>query len=305
MNTRRIQVPSGPRRHLPPPKPGAGEVRDGLDGHVRPSRSSASDVALSLPPAAPLPAKPGSLRVTERYLCVEGEGRTLGALTFLIRLSGCDLRCWWCDSKFSSFREDEARELAWRGLLKEVLDSGAAWVSFSGGEPTWRGPAELRSLAALARALRRAGRKVKVESNGRRLPPELDGLVDLWSVAPKFDSRRRAQTAAMRYERSVLKALLRRVGPQGLQLKFVVCDEAGAPSPWDLEQAVGLLRALGPQARRVPVFFVPQAYEAGDYLVRCRALELGVKKLLRRLPGFDLRVQPQWHRVLYGDERGR
>jgi hypothetical protein len=66
-----------------------------------------------------------------------------------------------------------------------------------------------------------------------------------------------------------------------------------------------LLRALGPQARRVPVFFVPQAYEAGDYLVRCRALELGVKKLLRRLPGFDLRVQPQWHRVLYGDERGR
>ncbi len=121
----------------------------------------------------PIVAKPGCLRVTEHYVCEEGEGSTLGALTYLVRLSGCNLRCWWCDSKFSSFREDEAKDLPVAELEKAVTESGVLWVSFTGGEPTWRSPEELETLAQLCVRLRRAGKKVKFESNGLLLPAPL------------------------------------------------------------------------------------------------------------------------------------
>ena len=89
----------------------------------------------------------------------------------------------------SRFREDEAREVLPGELERAALASGAGWVSFTGGEPTWRGDAELKALAGLARRLRVRGLKVKVESNGRRLPKALAGCVDLWSIAPKCDGR--------------------------------------------------------------------------------------------------------------------
>lgn len=256
-------------------------------------------------PSAPLAAKAGALRVTERYLCLEGEGRTLGAATFLIRLSGCDLRCWWCDSKFSSFREDEAREVPWQTLLKEALASGAAWASFTGGEPTWRTPAELASLARLCRGLKRAGLQIKVESNGRRWAQELEGLVDLWSLAPKWDGRAGKLTELMRYEPPVLKRYVRALAPQGLQLKFVITYDKQSPRAADLAQAAELLKVLPAAVKRTPVFFIPEAYAAGDYLERCRALEAALPAQLKKLKGYDLRVQPQWHRVLHGDARGR
>ena len=251
------------------------------------------------------PALAGALRVTEHYACVEGEGSTLGALTYLVRLSGCDLRCGWCDSKFSSFREDEACDLMPAQLEAAALASGAGWVSFTGGEPTWRGAAELKALAGLAKRLRRQGLKVKVESNGRRLPKSLAGCVDLWSVAPKFDGRLGRATDAMTWDPAALAALARgKAG--GLQWKFVVTYDKGQPRLGDLAWATALLLALPKAARRHPVFFIPEAYAAGDYLQRVKALEAAVSSLAcGDLKGWDLRVQPQWHRVLHGDERRR
>ena len=252
-----------------------------------------------------LPARRGALRVTEHYACTEGEGGTLGALTYLIRLSGCDLRCWWCDSKFSSFREDEAREVLPAELEAAALASGAGWASFTGGEPTWRGAVELKAMAGLARRLRSQGLKIKVESNGRRLPRALAGCVDLWSIAPKFDGRLGLATPAMRWEPEVLAQLARRPAG-GLQWKFVATFDQGRPRPGDLAWASGVLGALPKAGRRHPAFFIPEAYAGGDYLSRVKALEAAVGALaLGALKGWDLRVQPQWHRVLHGDERRR
>ena len=261
------------------------------------------------------PRKKGALRVTEQYLCAEGEGATLGAATYLIRLSGCDLRCWWCDSKFSSFREDEARDTDPAQVEAAALASGAGWVSFTGGEPTWRGPAELKALAGLAARLRARGLKVRVESNGRRLPRALSACVDLWSVAPKWSWRGAApspgsgrapspRSPAMDYDAAALARLARAFAPDRLQLKFVITWRQGAPEPRDLATAAAILRGLPKLKRRPPVFFIPEAYAAGDYLQRVRDLEAAVLPLGQgALQGWDLRVQPQWHRVLHGDAR--
>ncbi len=262
------------------------------------------------PPGVPIEARPGCLRVTETYLCLEGEGVSLGCPTFLVRLSGCNLRCWWCDSKFSSFDESEARELGWEALRDMALESGAGWVSFTGGEPTFRGGGEMESLALLCRALRGAGRKVKVETNGLLLPAALDGAVDLWSVAPKWDGSLDGgaqSTPAMRFDLGALAEFCRRFGGGGLQLKFVITsDSRGLPRESDLERVRSILAAL-PEARRTPVLLVPEGLSSGaDYAARCRALgEAALAGLKDFWRGWDLRVLPQWHRVLYGDARKR
>jgi hypothetical protein len=265
---------------------------------------------MPLAPKKPLvPSKKGRLRVTEHYLCLEGEGATLGALTYLVRLSGCDLRCWWCDSKFSSFREDEAVELEPADLEAAVLASGAAWVSFTGGEPTWRGHAELKALGQLATRLRARGVKVKVESNGRRLPAALRPCVDLWSVAPKWSWRAPStgegpRGPAMDYDAAALAALAKAFAPDRLQLKFVITWRQGRPEPRDLATAAVILQGLPKLKARPAIFFIPEAYAAGDYLERVRQLEAAVLPLAAAgLKGWDLRVQPQWHRVLHGDAR--
>jgi 7-carboxy-7-deazaguanine synthase len=257
-------------------------------------------------PGAPFPSlKPGRLRLTEHYLCTEGEGRTLGALTYLVRLSGCDLRCSWCDSKFSSFYDDEERAVPVAKVEAAALKSGAAWVSFTGGEPTYRSAGELKTLAGLAGRLRKRGMKVKVESNGRQLPAALKSCVDLWSLAPKWDSRQapaKARTKAMDYDEGALALFAKRYAPDKLQLKFVISYDALTPRAADLERARLILKPLP----KMPVFFIPEAYAPGDYLGRTRALEQAVMALGKGgLKGWDLRVQPQMHRILHGDQRGR
>lgn len=248
------------------------------------------------------------LRVTEHYLCEEGEGSTLGALTYLVRLSGCNLRCWWCDSKFSSFFEDEAKDIAAKDLYKAALKSGASWVSFTGGEPTWRPVAEIKALAKLCAHLKKAGKKIKFESNGLLLPTALHEAADLWSIAPKWDGSKpyaKQRRDKMDYDLGRLKEFQKRYAPGRLQLKFVITSVAqGNPKVSDLKRAMTILKNLQ-TGKKMSVFFIPEAYAKADYMERCRRLAAAVEALALKLKGWDLRVQPQWHRILHGDARKR
>lgn len=273
------------------------------------SVTTPSSADLSAPPKA---AEAGCLKVTEHYLCTEGEGVTLGALTYLVRLSGCNLRCWWCDSKQASFYDSEERQVSTAVLYAAAVKSKASWVSFTGGEPTWRSDAELKTLAALCARLRKAGMKIKFESNGLLLPGQLASSVDLWSLAPKWDGSKPKATALtdrMRHDLAVLARFVKHYGPSGLQLKFVITFEPSGlagPRRADLERASQILDSLkAAPGLRPPVFFIPEAHAKGDYLGRCKSLGAAVEAMAGKLKGWDLRVQPQWHRVLYGDERGR
>jgi len=261
---------------------------------------------------APLPVPgPGFLRVTEDYLCLEGEGLTLGAPTHLIRLSGCDLRCWWCDSKQSSFDEREARLIPIARLLKRVGAACPAWVSMTGGEPLWRSALELASLGQLMKALKERGYKVKIESNGRHWRPELDAFIDLWSVAPKWDGRKQGlaqRSPAMDFDLGTLRQLCQGPGRTGrLQLKFVITTAPqGSPRPADLARVKALLKALGPEVKQVPIYLTPEGLLPGaDYLERNRRLGAAIQRQAKAWADWDIHVAPQWHRVLHGDARRR
>ena len=121
--------------------------------------------------------RPPTLKTTEVFASVQGEGLRQGEPTVFVRLSGCNLRCGFCDTK-----------AAWRGgrerpvgeIVAEVVRLGsglpAAWVCLTGGEPLAQ---DVRPLVDL---LHDEGYLVQVETNGT-FPP--DPRADWHTVSPK------------------------------------------------------------------------------------------------------------------------
>ena len=115
------------------------------------------------------------LRVTEIYTSVQGESTHVGKPCVFVRLTGCNLRCTWCDSVFTFTGG------AWRGLdevVAEVLSSPVRTVEVTGGEPLLQ-----KSAIPLMEALVAAGREVLLETSGSLsiadVPPAVVVVLDL------------------------------------------------------------------------------------------------------------------------------
>src|SRR5688500_20334862 len=128
-----------------------------------------------LPAAADAPA-PDRLRITEIFLSLQGEAREAGWPTVFVRLTGCPLRCQYCDTAYA-FHGGE-----WRGIdeiLAEVEGHGVRHVCVTGGEPL----AQKRCPALLSR-LCDAGYAVSLETSGDRKSTRLNSshLVSSYAV---------------------------------------------------------------------------------------------------------------------------
>lgn len=121
--------------------------------------------------------RPPTLKTTEIFASVQGEGLRQGEPTIFVRLAGCNRRCAFCDTK-KAWRG--GRELALDGILAEVgrLHEArpSAWVCLTGGEPL------AQNVRPLVVRLQEAGFKVQVETNGT-FPPE--PRADWHTVSPK------------------------------------------------------------------------------------------------------------------------
>lgn len=118
-----------------------------------------------------------TLKTTEIFASVQGEGLRQGEPTIFVRLSGCNRRCGFCDTK-KAWRG--GREMPVEKIVGEVLrlrrGSAAAWVCLTGGEPL------AQDIGPLVRRFHEAGLKVQVETNGT-FPPEPGA--DWTTVSPK------------------------------------------------------------------------------------------------------------------------
>jgi 7-carboxy-7-deazaguanine synthase len=148
------------------------------------------------------------MRITEIYASVQGETQYAGLACTLVRTTGCDLRCTYCDSEFSFYG---GRELQLDEILAEVRRLGAPLVLLTGGEPMLQ-----REIVALAELLLSAGYRVMVETSGAHavdaLPAEVIRIVDVKTPASGESHR-------MRWE--VLEGLRRQDA-----VKFVLADHA-------------------------------------------------------------------------------
>ena len=114
-------------------------------------------------------------RVNEIFYSLQGEGYWTGTPMVFLRFSGCNLRCPFCDTDHSGYREMSAEE-----IVTEILQTGGdrRRVCVTGGEPS------LQLDEALVEALHHAGFQVHVETNGTRVLP---GGVDWVTLSPKTD----------------------------------------------------------------------------------------------------------------------
>ena len=175
------------------------------------------------------------LFVSEIFSSIQGEGLLVGVPSTFVRLSGCNLRCRWCDTPYTSWEASgSSRDL--EELLAEVHLLGHRHVVLTGGEPLIQ-PA----VVALSQRLRAAGHHLTIETAGTLFRPV---EVDLLSISPKLtDSTPAAPAAwAARHERDRLDvpALLQLMALGDWQLKLVAGSEA------DLVEIDALIASLGP-----------------------------------------------------------
>lgn len=116
-------------------------------------------------------------KINDIFYSLQGEGHNAGRAAVFVRFSGCNLRCSFCDTDFSKYREMSAEEIVGEMLGLVPTSDPKPLVVLTGGEPT------LQADVALFDAIHNAGFKfVAMESNGTKEPP---ANLDWLTVSPK------------------------------------------------------------------------------------------------------------------------
>lgn len=213
---------------------------------------------------------PGTrLRITEIFYSLQGEADTAGVPTVFIRLTGCPLRCHYCDTAYAFHG---GRWLAFDTILEKTREYGCRYVCVTGGEPLAQ-----KNCAGLLRDLC---------DNGYRVSLETSGAADLSVVDPRVIKVMDLKTPGSgEVERNIWQNL--HLLSKDDQIKFVICNRA------DFEWA-------GQQVRRrnldsiCPVWFSP-SYE------QIKPVDIADWILQERLP---VRLQLQLHKYLWGTGPG-
>ena len=215
-------------------------------------------------------AAAGRLRITEIFASVQGESSRVGLPTVFVRLTGCPLRCTWCDTAYA-FTGGSSRALD--DILAEVARHGLRHVCVTGGEPLAQ-----KGCLALLSALCDAGHDVSLETSGALDIAEVDArvarIVDLKAPGSGEVNKNRYENIAL------LRA--------NDEVKIVLADAAD----YDWARAQIATHALD---QRCSVLLSPVAGELDP-------AELAEWVVRDRLP---VRFQLQLHKILWNDARGR
>jgi 7-carboxy-7-deazaguanine synthase len=222
------------------------------------------------------------VKIAEIFYSIQGEGSLVGVPSVFVRTSGCNLRCAWCDTPYTSW-QPEGEMLTLDGIMERVSEYPARHVVLTGGEPMIAPEVE-----ELTRRFRARGLHITIETAGTVFKPV---ECDLMSVSPKLANSTPTGDWSASHERLRIQPdiLVRLLSVYDYQLKFVVA------APQDLEEIGALLEKI--HADRSKVILMPEGIDAA--LLRERGVWLAE---ICKAEGF--RFSPRLHVDLYGNQRG-
>ena len=220
--------------------------------------------------AADAASSSARLRITEIFLSLQGESRSAGWPTVFVRLTGCPLRCTYCDTEYA-FSGGEWMTLS--AIMDAVAAHGARHVTVTGGEPLAQ-----KACRELLSGLCDAGYEVSLETSGA-LP--IENIDERASVVMDLKTPGSGEAARNRMDN------LQWLRPRD-QLKFVITNE----EDYHWARAVVLEQQPG---NKCEVLFSPawgqqSPGQLAEWILRDH---------------LQVRFQVQLHKILWGDERGR
>ncbi len=209
-------------------------------------------------------------RITEIFYSLQGESRTVGLPTVFVRLTGCPLRCGYCDTEYAFYG---GRKMDINDIVAQVASYNPRYVCVTGGEPL----AQPNCIPLLS-AICDLGVEVSLETSGAmdisKVDPRVIRVMDLKTPGSGEESKNRYDNIALLEARD--------------QLKFVICNRA------DYDWACHKLDEYQ-LSERCEVLFSPIHGEL-------KPADLADWIVADNLP---VRMQLQLHKYLWGDEQGR
>ena len=213
------------------------------------------------------------MKISEIFYSIEGEGIEIGRPEIFIRLAKCNLRCEWCDTKYSW---NNGEEMSIREIINEVTKHPCKSISITGGEPLL----QKEDLSELIQRLRKSGYWIQINTNGTIFDKRIFELVDLVSMDCKCPSSR------MKSDLHVLKKTKDLFASKS-QFKFVISNEE------DYQYAKNVVMSLLEGAPNV--IFQP---EWDSRKISKKLTELVMKDQL------DVRIILQQQKMIWGAKRG-
>ena len=151
------------------------------------------------------------MKVSEIFYSIEGEGIEIGRPEIFIRLAKCNLRCEWCDTKYSW---NNGEEMNIREIINEITKHPCRNISITGGEPLL----QKEDLSKLIQRLKKMGYWIQINTNGTIFDKRIFELVDLVSMDGK------CPTSKMKSDLNILKKTNDLFRSKS-QFKFIISNE--------------------------------------------------------------------------------
>ena len=197
-----------------------------------------------------------TMRISEIFYSLQGEGFLAGTPSVFVRLSGCPLRCRWCDTKYA-WDETAGQHYSIAKIVQTIEQARSKFVVITGGEPMIHS-----DLPQLVQKLKQKGKHITIETAGIAFIPAL--ACDLMSISPKLsnstptDPKLAAIHDNARLDLAVLREL---IVHYKYQLKFVVDSED------DLSEIQQTVEEIG-NVDLEKVMLMPQAATRDELLVK-------------------------------------
>ncbi|HYQ97750.1 MAG TPA: 7-carboxy-7-deazaguanine synthase QueE [Candidatus Nitrosocosmicus sp.] len=227
------------------------------------------------------------MRISEIFYSIQGEGRLSGVPSVFIRTSGCNLRCVWCDTPYTSWSPD-GKEMSLDEILHAVESYPLSHVVLTGGEPLLS-----HEIEELSVTLKTAGAHVTIETAATIFKPV---SCDLVSMSPKLSNstpwqKQNGRFAAMHDQHRLNYNVVQRfIDRYDYQLKFVV----------DREQDFAEVRQIVDALKNVDTSRVLIMAQARNR----RQLHQKSRWIVELCKKFGYGYSPRLHIELYGNRRG-